>query len=164
MFRTVTPSITRSFSLQTQQWYMSTRFTDSLLTRGFHRTHSNGICHTGLLTAWSNLSANMYDIYHCCVYSEKLLTMDRGTVRNIQSFIPKINLRNKFLQLVLLHEFITMHGQLNVKFSCALFYVLSSVACVAITYFSTLSHNDTVFGKKETEYKTCVLILSTIFV
>jgi len=29
------------------------------------------------------LSANLYDIYHCCVYSEKLLTMDRGTVRNM---------------------------------------------------------------------------------
>jgi len=29
------------------------------------------------------LSANQYDIYHCCVYSEKLLTMDRGTVRNM---------------------------------------------------------------------------------
>jgi len=28
------------------------------------------------------LSANLYDIYHCCVYSEKLLMMDRGTVRN----------------------------------------------------------------------------------
>jgi len=26
------------------------------------------------------LSANVYDIYHCCVYSEKLLMMDRGTV------------------------------------------------------------------------------------
>ena len=26
------------------------------------------------------LSANLYDIYHCCVYSEKLLMMDRGTV------------------------------------------------------------------------------------
>jgi len=39
------------------------------------------------------LSANMYDIYHCCVDSEKLL-MDRGTVRNMQSFIPRINLRN----------------------------------------------------------------------
>jgi len=26
------------------------------------------------------LSANQYDIYHCCVYSEKLLMMDRGTV------------------------------------------------------------------------------------
>jgi hypothetical protein len=29
-----------------------------------------------------NLSAKLYDIYHCCVYSEKLL-MDRGTVRNM---------------------------------------------------------------------------------
>jgi len=29
------------------------------------------------------LSANMYDIYHCCEYSEKLLMMDRGTVRNM---------------------------------------------------------------------------------
>jgi len=26
---------------------------------------------------------NLYDIYHCCVYSEKLLMMDRETVRNI---------------------------------------------------------------------------------
>ena len=33
-------------------------------------------------------------IYHYCVYSEKLLMTDRGTVRNMQSFIPKINLRN----------------------------------------------------------------------
>ena len=29
------------------------------------------------------LSANLYDLYHCCVYSEKLLMMDRGTVRNM---------------------------------------------------------------------------------
>jgi hypothetical protein len=29
------------------------------------------------------LSANLYDIYHCCVYSEKLLMMDRRTVRNM---------------------------------------------------------------------------------
>jgi len=26
------------------------------------------------------LSANLYDIYHFCVYSGKLLMMDRGTV------------------------------------------------------------------------------------
>jgi hypothetical protein len=26
------------------------------------------------------LLAKLYDIYHCCVYSEKLLMMDRGTV------------------------------------------------------------------------------------
>jgi hypothetical protein len=37
-------------------------------------------------------TANLYDIYHCCVYSEKLLMMDRGTVRNMQSFYSK----NKF--------------------------------------------------------------------
>jgi hypothetical protein len=29
------------------------------------------------------LSAKLYDIYHCCVYSEKLLMMDKGTVRNM---------------------------------------------------------------------------------
>ena len=29
------------------------------------------------------LSANLYDTYHCCVYSEKLLMMDRGTVQNM---------------------------------------------------------------------------------
>ena len=29
------------------------------------------------------LLANLYDIYHCCVYSEKLLMVDRGTVRNM---------------------------------------------------------------------------------
>jgi len=28
-------------------------------------------------------TANLYDIYRCCVYSEKLLMMDRGTVRNM---------------------------------------------------------------------------------
>jgi len=29
------------------------------------------------------LSAKLYDIYDCYVYSEKLLMMDRGTVRNM---------------------------------------------------------------------------------
>ena len=38
--------------------------------------------------------ANLYDIYHCRVYSEKLLMIDSGAVRNVQIFIPKINLRN----------------------------------------------------------------------
>jgi len=31
----------------------------------------------------SKLSANLYDIYHCCVYSKKLLMMDGGTVWNM---------------------------------------------------------------------------------
>ena len=42
----------------------------------------------------TQLSANLYDIYHCCVYSEKLRMMDRGTVQNMQSFLPKMNLRS----------------------------------------------------------------------
>jgi len=29
------------------------------------------------------LLADLYDIYHGCVYSDKLLMMDRGTVRNM---------------------------------------------------------------------------------
>jgi len=29
------------------------------------------------------LSTNLYDVNHCCVYNEKLLMMDRGTVRNV---------------------------------------------------------------------------------
>ena len=70
----------------------------------FHCTHSNGICHTSLYTACKQeqdgrflpdpafkLSANLYDIYYCCVYSQKLLTMYGGTVRNVKvSFQSKI--------------------------------------------------------------------------
>jgi len=69
MFRTVPLSIIRSFPLYTQQWYMSYRFADSLLQ--FRPDPAR------------KLSAYLYDIYHCCVYSEKLLMMDRGTVRNM---------------------------------------------------------------------------------
>jgi len=58
------------FSLCTQQWCMSYRFADSLRAG----------------SGWNvarKLSTNLYDIYNCCVYSEKLLMMDRGTVRNM---------------------------------------------------------------------------------
>jgi hypothetical protein len=57
-------SITRSFALYTQQWYMSYRFA---------RTYPPA----------RKLSSKLYDMYHCCVYSEKLLMMDRGTVQNM---------------------------------------------------------------------------------
>ena len=71
MFRTVPLSSIRSLALYTQKYIKV------------------------MLTACERKqSANLYDIYHCCVYSEKLLMMDRGTVRNIYRFIPKINLRN----------------------------------------------------------------------
>jgi len=71
MFRTVPLSIIRSFSLYTQQWYMSYGCADSLRIG------------SGRPDPARKLSANLHDIYHCCVYSEKLLMMDRGTVRNI---------------------------------------------------------------------------------
>ena len=79
MFRTVLQSVNSSFSLYIQQWYMS-------------------YC---LLPA-RKLSANLYDIYHCCVYSEKLLMMDKGTVPNMWCFVPK----NKFEKLMHLVGFI----------------------------------------------------------
>jgi len=44
---------------------MSYKFADSLLAGAFAP------------------ASKLYDICHCCVYSEKLLTMDRGTVRNM---------------------------------------------------------------------------------
>jgi len=52
---------------------------------------------------------------YCCVYNARILMMDGETVRNMQSFIPKINLRNWCILLVLLYEYITMQGLLNVK-------------------------------------------------
>jgi len=69
MFRTVPLSIIRSFSLYTQQCYMS--YSLRVGSGGFRPDSAR------------KLSANLYDIYHCCVYSEKLLMMDRGTVRNM---------------------------------------------------------------------------------
>jgi len=66
-------SIIRSFALYTQQWYMSNA--DSL--RAGDQDGSS------ILILHASCQQNLYDIYHCCVYSEKLLMMDRGIGRNM---------------------------------------------------------------------------------
>ena len=62
------------------------------------------------------MSSNLHDIYQYRMYSGKLLTMGRGTARNMQSFLTKINLE-KFSTSVgfIKKKFVTMHGHMNVK-------------------------------------------------
>jgi len=74
MFRTVPLSIIRGFSLYIQQWYMSGQNWFGSVAAEPNQFRPDPA---------SKLSANLYDIYHCCVYSEKLLMIDRGTVRNM---------------------------------------------------------------------------------
>jgi len=63
VLQTVPLSIIRSFSLYTQQWYMS--------YWKFHKW-----------VTFIHLWNFQYDIYHCYVYNKKLLIMDRETVHN----------------------------------------------------------------------------------
>ena len=72
MFRTVPLSIIRSFSLYPQQWYVSYRFADSLRAGSGRNWFGS-----------ADPARKLYDIYHCCVYSEKLLVVNRGNVRNM---------------------------------------------------------------------------------
>ena len=65
-------------------WNKTLRVSDSSSVHHqefFYCTHSSTFRITDSLPC--KLSANQYDIYHCCVCSEKLLLMDRGIVRNM---------------------------------------------------------------------------------
>jgi len=82
MFLAIPLSIIRSFSLYTQKWYMSYRFADSL------RAGSGRNCSSiPILLARCQQTCMTYIIAVCTV--QKLLMMDRETVWNMQSFIPK---------------------------------------------------------------------------
>ena len=83
----------------------------------FHCTHSNIYRSADSLWAGANapahkLSANLYDIYHCCVYSEQ--TPDDGQ-RNCPKHV-EFHSRNKFEKLVHLVGFIV--SKLTSNFSC----------------------------------------------
>jgi len=81
------------------------------ITGVFHCTYSNVIHHTGLLTA-CKLSANLYDVYHCCAYSEKLLWWTEElseTCRvSFQKYSWEINASSWFCY----KKFITTHGHM----------------------------------------------------
>jgi hypothetical protein len=77
MFRTDPLSIIRSFPLYTQQWYKSYMFADRLRAGSGWNSHPLASRQQSCMT------------YTIAVYSGKLLMMDRGTVRIMQSFIPK---------------------------------------------------------------------------
>ena len=51
----------------------------------FHCKNSNGVCHKICwhLASRIRMERILCVIYHCCVYNEKLLMMERGTVRNM---------------------------------------------------------------------------------
>ena len=83
MFRTVPLSIIRSLALNTQQWYISYKFADSL------RAESGRNC-SSVLT----LSANLYDLYLLlCVHFWIPDDGQRNCPKHVE-FQSKINLRN----------------------------------------------------------------------
>ena len=77
MFRTVPLFIIRSiFTVQTAMVYVIQVFADSLQAGSERNSVS-------ILTLLASSQQDLYDIYHCRVHSEKLLMLDRGTVRNL---------------------------------------------------------------------------------
>jgi hypothetical protein len=106
MFRIVSLSIIRSFSLYTQQWYMSYRFADSL------RRDEDG-------TSWSRSQAVSKPVWHIPLLCVQWKTPDNGQ-RNCPKHVDfppqnkkswEINASSWFI----IKKFVTMHGHMNVK-------------------------------------------------
>jgi len=142
MFRTVSLSIIRSFSLYTQQWYMSYRFADNL------RVGANAPAHKP--------SANLYDIYHCCVYSEKLLMMDRETIRKNVEF----HFKNKLEKLVHLVGFIVRN-----IWRCTVTWTANKIGCLHTRcptryrtrhFFNNFTTNEDIATKFEADWPHCL--------
>ena len=94
MFRTVPLSIIRSFSLYTQQWYMSYRFADSL------RAGSGWNC----VPSWSCSQAVSKPVWHIPLLCVQWKTPDDGQ-RNCPKHVQFHSI-NKFVKLVHLVGFI----------------------------------------------------------
>ena len=101
----------------------------------FHCTHSNGVCHTGLLTACEqdqdgaqlrpDPARKLYDIYHCCLQWK---TPDDGQ-RNFPKHV-EFYLKNKFGKLVHLVGFIII------------FFLIFCWPCISIYLFLNINQLD----------------------
>jgi len=97
MFQTVPPSIIRSFSLYTQQWYMSYRFVESF----------RALLESCLQTCMT------YTIAECTMKNSWWWTGELSETCGVSC-------QNKFVKLVhlvgfIIKKFIMMHGHMNVK-------------------------------------------------
>jgi hypothetical protein len=57
-----------------------------------------------------------------------------------------------------------LFGALVTEYAKRMRHIKSSVACLALPYFSAIFHKRHDFRKNDIEHKTCVLIFSTTFV
>ena len=106
MFRIVPLAIIRSFSLYTQQWYM------------LYSLRAGSVRSVLILLASCQQNC---DVYHCCVYSEKLLMTGRGTVRNMESF--------DILLTVHLSIFISVIKQIDAQKFCFIISLFHATTC-----------------------------------
>jgi hypothetical protein len=102
MFRTVPLSIIMSYSLYTQQWYMSYRFVDSFQAG-----------------SWSCCSKAVYKpVWHIPLLSVQWITPDDGQRDCVKH--AEFHFQNKFDKLVhlvgfIIRRFVTMHCHMNEK-------------------------------------------------
>ena len=127
MFRTVPLSIIRSFSLYTQQWYMSYRFADSLRAGSGNqldaiisqiyfgkKLYMFRTVPRSIIRSFSLYTRQCYMPYRFAVYSETPDDGPRNCSKHVE-FPSKINLRNQCIQLVYYKGTVTMHGHMNIK-------------------------------------------------
>jgi len=118
MFRTVFPSITRSSKLRIQQQV----YVKQLLLLSGTRWNRSSI--SSPIAAGSS---GCLTYTCCCIHNFELLVMDGKTVRNVERFTRTNNLRDRWILLVTLWEYITMHGPINVKYTCTPFHLYTIV-------------------------------------
>ena len=127
MFQTVSLSIIKSFSLYTQQWYKLSRFCWQLASR--------------IRTEPRKLSENLYDIYQCCVYSEK--TPDDGQ-RNCPKHVEFYSKNESEKSVHLVGFIIRIH---NAKFTPYMFKMTVSESRTGFWHYGRIG--STLCGRKQ---------------